>query len=72
MTCFRGADERQILSFRYNDSADGTHVVDGVLEKYKAAWAEKGMIAENGLFHRNYYPKQANYGVADDVGHTVW
>lgn len=62
----------QILSFRYNDAINGTNNVDGVLEKYKAAWAKKGMIGENGLFRRNYFPNQASYGVNEDIGHTAW
>ena len=62
----------QILSFRYNDTTDGSYIVDEVLQNYKAAWAKKGMIGENGLFHRNYYPNQGTYGVAQDVGQTAW
>ncbi|CEL11543.1 hypothetical protein ASPCAL14644 [Aspergillus calidoustus] len=39
-----------IIAMKYNDSRDGTNVVKEVLSKYSAAWKEKGMMGDNGLF----------------------
>ncbi|KAJ5542473.1 hypothetical protein N7535_004894 [Penicillium sp. DV-2018c] len=61
-----------ILATRYNDVRNGTRVVDGVLDKYKAAWADKGFIGENGLFRRLYATRQKQTIDADDLGHSAW
>ena len=57
---------------RYNDSRDGTHIVDDVLEKYKAATARKGMINEDGLFSDMWAVKRDIVVPAQDIGWTAW
>ncbi|KAJ5555594.1 hypothetical protein N7535_008029 [Penicillium sp. DV-2018c] len=61
-----------MIATRYNDVRNGTRIVDDVLEKYKAAWADKGFIGENGLFRRLYATKQKKTVDADDLGHSAW
>jgi hypothetical protein len=57
---------------RYNDCCDGTNVAEEVLSKYSAAWKEKGMTGENGLFISWYAPKQGTKKPATDIGFTAW
>jgi hypothetical protein len=57
---------------RYNDCRDGTNVAEEVLSKYSAAWKEKGMTGENGLFISWYAPKQGTKKPATDIGFTAW
>jgi hypothetical protein len=61
-----------LIATRYNDIRNGTKIIDDVLPKYKAAWAEKGMVSENGLFRRFYLTKQDRVVVSDQIGHTAW
>jgi hypothetical protein len=51
---------------------NGTNIVEDVLTKYKAAWAEKGMISENGLFRRWYAVKRATVLDTDEIAHSAW
>lgn len=46
--------------------------MDEVLSKYKAAWAEKGMLSDNGLFRRWYSPKQDRVVEAEEISHSAW
>ncbi len=58
---------------RYNDVTDGTHVLDEVLPKYKAAWAQRsGFVGGNGLFRACYLLKQDKPVDSDDISHTAW
>ena len=57
---------------RYNDIIKGTNVAEEVVAKYRAAWAEKGMISETGLFKRFYWVRQKTALESDDIGHTAW
>lgn len=57
---------------RYNDIRDGTNVATEVLEKYTAAWEEKGMTDKYGLFIQWYSPKQGTIKSAPDLGFTAW
>jgi hypothetical protein len=57
---------------RYNDVRDGTKVAEEVLSKYTAAWKDKGMTGENGLFISWYAPKQGTKKPAADIGFTAW
>jgi len=58
---------------RYNDTTDKTTILNEVLPKYKAAWANKnGFVGENGLFRRWYAPGQDQVYNSDDLSHTVW
>lgn len=51
---------------------NGTNVVDDVLAKYKAAWAERGFIGENGLFRRFYTTRQKRLVESEEIGHSAW
>jgi len=57
---------------RYNDIRDGTNVVDGVLEKYKAAWEKKGMVSPNGLYVDFWMVKQDQLKDPSDLAWTAW
>ncbi|KAL3477569.1 hypothetical protein BJX99DRAFT_246137 [Aspergillus californicus] len=61
-----------LIAYRYNDIHDGTDVTTPVLEKYIAAWKEKGMAQENGLFINWYSPKQGTKSLTRDIGATAW
>lgn len=66
------ADQQQIIAMRYNDVINGTNIADDVLSNYKAAWAKKGMISENGLFRGWYSPKRDTIVVAEEISHSAW
>jgi hypothetical protein len=57
---------------RYNDVRKGTNEVGQVLEKYKDAWALKGMPSENGFFRNAYRVKQDQLVNATDIDFTAW
>jgi len=57
---------------RYNDIINGTSVAEDVVAKYRAAWAEKGMVGKNGLFRRWYSVRQGTALESDEIGHTAW
>lgn len=66
---------------RYNDVRDGTNIVSGVLEKYKAAWDAKGMVQPDGLFVDWLLVKQQlswppliqfGAGLPREIGFTAW
>jgi hypothetical protein len=57
---------------RFNDVRDGTNVVDGVLEKYKAALEGKEMISSENLFKDWLSVKQGYTTTAKNVGFTAW
>jgi hypothetical protein len=57
---------------RYNDVRNGTHEAEEVLEKYKDAWAKKGMFGENGLIRDWYRPKQDDMIDGHDLSFTAW
>ncbi|KAE8453320.1 hypothetical protein EG329_011387 [Mollisiaceae sp. DMI_Dod_QoI] len=61
-----------LIAMRYNDAVNGTHVVDDVLVKYKAAWAKKGMFSKNGMFRRWYAVNQDAVFDSDDISHSAW
>lgn len=56
---------------RYNDTRDGTAVVDDVLAKYKHAWDQKQMIAPNGLYVDWWYVNQDQPEIPKQVGLTA-
>jgi len=66
------AKKDKLLAMRYNDIRNGTKIVDDVLEKYKAAWAEKGLINENGIFPEFYMIKQDHLMQTKEIGFTAW
>ncbi len=57
---------------RYNDVRHGTAIVEGALEKYKAAWEKKQMIGANGLYPDFWLVRQDITIPAKDVGFTAW
>ena len=57
---------------RYNDIRNNTEVVDAVLEKYKAAWAKKGMVTKSGLFYDIYRVKQDSLLSMGNLDFTAW
>ncbi|KAH6613841.1 hypothetical protein C7974DRAFT_437228 [Boeremia exigua] len=61
-----------LIAMRYNDVRDGTNTVDGVIRQYKAAWEEKGMILDDGLFPDWLMIKQDQIVPAKDLGFTAW
>ena len=62
----------QMIAMRYNDVRDGTNVAGQVLEKYKAAWDKKGMVASNGLYVDFYFVRQDRVMPPHSVGFTAW
>ncbi|KAL7924357.1 hypothetical protein ACQKWADRAFT_319456 [Trichoderma austrokoningii] len=61
-----------IIAMRYNDARDGTDVSERVLEKYKAAWDEKGMVDSSGLYVDWYFLRQDRTLAPSNVGWTAW
>ncbi|KAE8159826.1 hypothetical protein BDV40DRAFT_290574 [Aspergillus tamarii] len=70
-----------IIAMRYNDVRDGTNIVSGVLEKYKAAWDAKGMVQPDGLFvdwllvkQQLSWPPLIQFGAGPprEIGFTAW
>jgi hypothetical protein len=57
---------------RYNDVRDGTTVVEGVLERYRAAVEKKAMIKSDGLYVDWLALRQATVTPAKAVGFTAW
>ena len=55
-----------------NDARDGTDVAKGVLEKYKAALEDKGMISQDDLYMDSVVLKQDQCVAAKNVGFTAW
>lgn len=61
-----------MIAMRYNDIRNNTTVADEVVAKYRAAWAEKGLVAENGLFRRWYLVRQKTAMDSSEISHTAW
>ncbi|KAJ6541708.1 hypothetical protein B0H19DRAFT_322123 [Mycena capillaripes] len=62
-----------LVAMRYNDIRNGTNIVDGVLEKYTAAWkSNRGFQQDDGLFISFYRQKQNQRIPAGGVGFTAW
>ncbi|KAF7307526.1 Linalool dehydratase-isomerase [Mycena indigotica] len=62
-----------IIAMRYNDIRKGTNTIEGVLEKYIAAWKSKsGFLQEDGLFVDWYQVKQDQRVPAQNIGFTAW
>jgi hypothetical protein len=57
---------------RYNDSRDGTNIIDGVLEKYRAALIQKGMIGKDGLYASFFAVQQKRPIPGRQGAHTAW
>ena len=62
----------KLIAMRYNDSRDKTDIVSGVLSKYRAALAEKGMFGKDGLYASFYALKQQKPVPARLGSHTAW
>ncbi|KAI9695668.1 MAG: hypothetical protein M1836_006120 [Candelina mexicana] len=61
-----------IIAMRYNDVRDGTDVAGEVIEKYRKAWDEKGMVAPNGLYVDWWYMNQDKTAAPSDIVFTAW
>ncbi|KAJ6601169.1 hypothetical protein DFH09DRAFT_1490267 [Mycena vulgaris] len=62
-----------IIAVRCNDVRNGTNVVDGVLEKYTAAWKSKrGFQQADGLFVDWHRVKQDDMIPSGGLGFTAW
>ncbi|KAG4429667.1 hypothetical protein IFR05_014854 [Cadophora sp. M221] len=71
-----------LIAMRLNDVRDGTNKVDGVLDKYTAAWAKSSMVQSDGMFVDWFYLKQNSIfppeGIpnsqfpARDLAFTAW
>ncbi|KAJ7148013.1 hypothetical protein C8R46DRAFT_1128885 [Mycena filopes] len=62
-----------LIAKRYNDVRNGTKTVDGVLEKYIAAWkARNGFVQDDGLVVNWYRVKQDHSVPAGGIGFTAW
>ncbi|VUC35447.1 unnamed protein product [Clonostachys rosea] len=61
-----------LIAIRYNDIRDGTSSSTTILGKYRAAWTQKGMLQDNGLYIDSFSPKQDRKRRARDVGFTAW
>lgn len=58
---------------RYNDVRNGTNIVEGVLEKYTAAWKSKeGFLQDDGLFVQFYTVKRDQRIPERGIGLTAW
>ncbi|TVY78925.1 Linalool dehydratase/isomerase [Fusarium oxysporum f. sp. cubense] len=60
-----------IIAIRYNDVRDGTNTSEVVLEKYKKAWAEKKMVASNGLYVDWWFVEQDKPESSTQIGFTA-
>ncbi|KAL5347915.1 hypothetical protein ACLOAV_007326 [Pseudogymnoascus australis] len=61
-----------LIAMRYNDSRNGTNVINEVLPKYKAAWGGGSMFASNGLIVDWYRVNQKNMAQPMSLGFTAW
>ncbi|KAG9651700.1 hypothetical protein KCU95_g3370, partial [Aureobasidium melanogenum] len=61
-----------MIAMRLNDVRHGKSVIGDVLEKYKAAWEEKGMVGPGGLFKDMWLAKQDFTVPANDPGFSAW
>ena len=57
---------------RLNDVRDGTNIVPGVLEKYKAAISRNGMVNDDDLYTSFFALKQRKSIAAHQGAHTAW
>ncbi|KAF5652537.1 Linalool dehydratase-isomerase [Fusarium sp. NRRL 25303] len=63
---------REMIAMRYNDVRDETNTSEIVLEKYKKAWAEKKMVAPNGLYVDWWFVEQDKTKSSTQIGYTAW
>ncbi|GJC89183.1 linalool dehydratase/isomerase [Colletotrichum liriopes] len=61
-----------LIGVRLRDARQGTTVIEGVLEKYKAAWDKKGLVGSDGLFPDLWMVKQDFTLPAKDPAWTAW
>jgi hypothetical protein len=57
---------------RFADLHLGTHVIDEVLPKYKAAIKKKAMVHDKGWFADAYRVKQDVSMPASEIAFTAW
>ncbi|KAK2046019.1 hypothetical protein LZ31DRAFT_552731 [Colletotrichum somersetense] len=61
-----------LIGVRLRDARRGTSVIEGVLEKYTAAWKEKGLVGPDGLFPDFWMVRQDVTRPASDPAWTAW
>ncbi|KAJ7083411.1 hypothetical protein B0H15DRAFT_425547 [Mycena belliarum] len=72
-TVFIVCNQFPIIAVRYNDVRNGTNIIDGLLDKYRAAWKSKdGFQQGDGLFVDFHMIKQDGRAPARDVSFTAW
>ncbi|KAL7905001.1 hypothetical protein GGI35DRAFT_471894 [Trichoderma velutinum] len=69
---FLACNQFPLTAMRINDVRNNTHVAQDVLEKYKSAWQEKGMMGKDGLLRDAYRIKQDSPVDALDIGFPAW
>ena len=62
----------QLIAMRLNDVRNGTNIVPGVLEKYKAAVLRNGMVNDDDLYTSFFALKQRKSIAARQGAHTAW
>lgn len=63
----------QLIAIRYNDARNGTNIIEGVLEKYTAAWkSRQGFLQDDGLFIQMFKVKRGDRILERGVGFTAW
>ncbi|KAK7063673.1 Ldi domain-containing protein [Favolaschia claudopus] len=62
-----------LIAIRYNDIRTGTNLIEGVLEKYTAAWdAKNGYLQDDGLFVHCFQVKQRQRIPERSLSFTAW
>ncbi|GKT51089.1 uncharacterized protein ColSpa_11270 [Colletotrichum spaethianum] len=61
-----------IIAMRYNDVRDGVDTVSHVLEKYKKAIADRGLLRPDGLYAEWLYLKQDRIRPPVGVSSVAW
>lgn len=61
-----------LIAIRYNDVRNKTNLIDGILERYRAAWADKGLISPEGLFTAFWMVKQDHTVQSHNVAAQAW
>ncbi|KAJ7819912.1 hypothetical protein B0H14DRAFT_3736499 [Mycena olivaceomarginata] len=62
-----------LIAIRYNDARNGTNIIEGVLEKYTAAWkSRQGFLQDDGLFIQMFKVKRGDRILERGVGFTAW
>ncbi|EOD44468.1 putative linalool dehydratase-isomerase precursor protein [Neofusicoccum parvum UCRNP2] len=62
-----------LIAIRYNDVRNGTNVIDGVLDKYRAAWDSRNGFTQGGDQMVAWWrPKQQDFVPGSSIGFSSW